>query len=118
MAGTGPAMTMSCNFARQRFGTTLHLVTTASLIWPASCAQATSSYFQRDLLADKSLQLRSLGIIAGHDLKCLRSGFEIAQPARRRQPMRFADELEGIDALALGAAAHCVELPGQDIAVL
>ncbi len=32
--------------------------------------------------------------------------------------MRFADELEGVDALAVGAAAHGVELPGQDIAVL
>src|SRR5439155_19629732 len=73
---------------------------------------------QRDLLADKSLQLRRLGIIVGHDLKCLRSGLEIAEPARRRQPVRFADELEGVDALALGAAAHGVELPGHDIAVL
>ena len=29
----------------QRLVTTLHLVTTASVIWPASCAQATSSTF-------------------------------------------------------------------------
>src|SRR5260370_6706694 len=73
--------------------------------------------FQRDLLADKSLQLRRLGIIAGHDLKGLRSGLEIAEPARRRQAMRFAVELGCVDAIAVGAAAHGDALPGPDLAV-
>src|SRR5258705_7325829 len=73
---------------------------------------------QRDFLADKSFQLRRLGLIAGHDLKRLRSGLEIAKPVRRWQPVRFADELEGVDALAVGAAAHGVELPPQALAVL
>jgi len=31
--------------------------------------------------------------------------------------VRFADQLKGVDALALGAAAQGVELSGQDIAV-
>src|SRR5213078_3436278 len=60
---------------------------------------------QRDFLADKTLQLRRRGIVAGDDLKGLRSGLEIAKPVRRRQPVRFADELVGIAALAIGAAA-------------
>src|SRR5260370_23414890 len=72
----------------------------------------------RDFLADKTLQLRRLGIIAGDDLKCFRPGFQIAKPVRRRQPARPADELEGVDALALGAAAHRIELPGQHVTVL
>src|ERR1035437_7098306 len=71
----------------------------------------------RDLLADEALQLCLLGIIAGDDLKSFRPGFQTAKPVRRRQPVRFADELKGVDALALGAAAHGVELSGQNIAV-
>src|SRR5260370_32004988 len=61
---------------------------------------------QRELLANKTLQLRRLGIAVGDDLKCLRSGLEITKPARRREPARFAGELIGGDALALLAATN------------
>src|SRR5882757_10343137 len=67
---------------------------------------------QRNLLADKVLQLRRLSVIVGDDLKCLRSGLKIAKPVWRRQPVRFADELKGTDALAIGAAVHGIELSG------
>src|SRR4030088_3582648 len=71
----------------------------------------------RDFLANVALQLRRLRIIAGDDLECFWPGFQTAKPVRRRQPARLADELIGVDALALGAAAHGIELPGQNIGV-
>ena len=64
----------------------------------------------RDFLADKTLQLRRLGIIAGDDLKCFRPGFQIAKPVRRRQPTRLAHgvpvggELDYLDEGTLSAA--------------
>src|SRR5258708_12687927 len=61
--------------------------------------------FQRDFLADKTFQLRRLGIVVGHDLECLRSGFEAAKSVRRRQAARAARELIGSRALALVAAS-------------
>ena len=58
--------------------TMLHLVTTASLICPASCAQDDLIDLERDFLADKALQLRDLGIAVGDDLKGFRAGFQTA----------------------------------------
>ncbi len=73
---------------------------------------------QRDLLADKTFQLRGLRVVAGDDLKCLRPGLEIAKPVRRRQPVRLADQLKGVDALARFAAAdtHGIELSRKHVA--
>ena len=81
--------------APECFVTTLHLVTTASLICPASCGTGDLVDLQRDFLADETLQLRDLGVAAGDDLECFGPGFQIAQPARRRQPARLAGELIG-----------------------
>ena len=60
----------------------------------------------RNFLADKTLQLRCLGVAAGDDLERLRPGLQAAKPVRRRQPARLAGELIGGDALALLAAAQ------------
>src|SRR5438270_9364326 len=66
-----------------------------------------------NFLADEILELRGLGVAAGHELERLRSGFEIAQPVRRRQPARFAGDLVGGGgALALLATLHGVEFTG------
>ena len=72
----------------------------------------------RDFLADKILQLRGLGVAAGDELKGFRSGLEIAQPVRRRQPARLAGDLVGRRRACLLAAAtlHGVEFAGQDVA--
>src|SRR3981081_3039842 len=43
----------------------------------------------RNFLADKAFQLRRRGLAAGYELERLRSGFEIAQSVRRRQPARL-----------------------------
>ena len=80
--------------------TTLHLVTTASVIWPASCAQATSSTFTETSLPTKFRNCACLRVAVGDDLKGFRSGFETAQTVRPRQPARLAGELVGGDALA------------------
>ncbi len=54
----------------------------------------------RNLLADEVLQLARFGRVICHDLKCLGAGFEIAEPIRLRQPVRLADQLKRIHALA------------------
>src|SRR3954452_1787462 len=60
----------------------------------------------RDFLADESLQLRGLRLAVGDDLECFRPGLEIAKSVWRRQSARFADQLIGVDALALLGPAH------------
>ena len=59
-----------------------------------------------------------MGVAVGDDLKRLRPGFEIAQPARCGQPTRLADELIGRDPLALDLAAqfHRRELAAEHVA--
>ena len=96
--------------------TTLHLVMTASLICPASCAQATSSTLTEISLPMKFFSCAAWASLDGDQLERLGAGFEIAQPARRRQPARFAGDLVGRGALALLAALHGVEFAGQDVA--
>src|SRR5882762_4313543 len=106
MAGTSPAMTMnykSCismlrHHAPFRDHGFAHL--------PGLLRAGDFVDLQRDLLADETFQLRRLGVVAGDDLERLRPGLEVAKPVRRRQPARFADQLKGVDALALLTATN------------
>ena len=68
-----------CDAARtQCFVTTLHFVTTASLIWPASCAQATSS-----ALIEISLPMKRFSCVASASLEVI--SWKVSGPVSRLQ---------------------------------
>src|SRR5580700_7470491 len=103
MAGSSPAMTIK--YERRTLMLRHHapLRDHGFAVLPGVLRAGYFIDLDRDFLADKALQLRRLGVVAGDDLKGFGAGLQAAEPVRRRQPVRFADELEGVDALALGA---------------
>jgi len=87
--------------------TTLHLVMTASLICPASCAQATSS-----TLTEISLPMKFFSCAAWASLEV--TSWNVSGPVSRLHSPLGAGSRRG--SLALLAALHGVEFAGQDIA--